>query len=91
LTHWFAGTRGLNLLWIRPVEIEQELPLEERRIRDFVDSPSGVSESVESLSDKLGISRRRCRRILEQLVEQGVVQRREFTDIQPLYVRFPTL
>jgi predicted ArsR family transcriptional regulator len=91
LTHWLAATRGLNLAWIRPIEIDQELPLEESRIRDFVDSPSGVSESVESLSDKLGISRRRCRSILEQLVEQGVVQRREFTDIQPQYVRFPTL
>ena len=80
----------MNLLWIRPVEVEQSFPPDERRVRDFVDSPSGISESAESLADKLGISTRRCRRILEQLVEQGVVQRREFTDIQPLYVRFPT-
>lgn len=80
----------MNLSWIRPVEVEQAFRPDERRVRDFVDSPSGVSESVDSLSDKLGISRRRCRRILESLVEQGVVQRRDFTDIQPLYVRFPS-
>jgi predicted ArsR family transcriptional regulator len=80
----------MNLLWIRPVEVEHNLRPDERRVRDFVDSPGGVSESVESLSDKLGISRRRCRGILEQLVEQGVVQRHDFADIEPIYVRFPS-
>ena len=80
----------MNLLWIRPVDAEQAFPPDERRVRDFIDSPSGVSESADSLADKLGISRRRCRRILEELVQQGVVQRREFSDIQPLYVRFPS-
>jgi ribosomal protein S25 len=79
----------MNLLWIRPVEVELSLRPDERRVRDFVDSPGGVSESVMSLADKLGISRRRCRGILERLVEQGVVQRRDFNDIQPIYVRFP--
>jgi predicted ArsR family transcriptional regulator len=79
----------VNLLWIRPVEGEQALRPDERRIRDFIDSPAGVSESVVSLADKLGISRRRCRGILERLVEQGIVQRREFADIEPIYVRFP--
>ena len=80
----------MNLLWIRPVEVELGLRPDERRVRDFVDSPGGVSESVMSLADKLGISRRRCRGILERLVEQGVVQRRDFLDIQPIYVRFPS-
>ena len=80
----------MNLLWIRPVEVEQSLRPDERRVRDFIDSPGGVSESVVSLADKLGISRRRCRRILERLVEQGVVQRRDFADIEPIYVRFPS-
>jgi predicted ArsR family transcriptional regulator len=80
----------MNLLWIRPVEVEHNLRPDERRVRDFVDSPGGVSESVVSLSDKLGISRRRCRGILEQLVEQGVVQRHDFADIEPIYVRFPS-
>lgn len=80
----------MNLLWIRPVEAEQSFRPDERRVRDFVDSPAGVSESVASLADKLGINRRRCRRILEHLVEQGVVQRHDFSDIEPLYVRFPS-
>jgi predicted ArsR family transcriptional regulator len=59
-------------------------------VRDFVDSPGGVSETAESLSDKLGINRRRCRSILERLVEQGIVQRRDFADMQPIYLRFPS-
>jgi predicted ArsR family transcriptional regulator len=80
----------MSLLWIRPVHAEQALQPDERRVRDFVDSPAGVSESVESLSDKLGIGRRQCRRILEQLVEQGVVQRRDFADMEPIYLRFPS-
>ncbi|MGI9149627.1 MAG: hypothetical protein ACR2IK_24265 [Chloroflexota bacterium] len=71
------------------MEVEQGLPPDERRVRDFVDSPGGVSESVMSLADKMGISRRRCRGILERLVEQGVLRRRDFLDIEPMYVRFP--
>ena len=80
----------MNLLWIRPVHAEIALEPDERRVRDFVDSPAGVSESVESLADKLGISRRRCHSILERLVEQGIVQRREFADMAPMYLRFPS-
>ena len=79
----------MNLLWIRPVEVEQTLRPDERRVRDFIDSPGGVSESVMSLADKLGIGRRRVRGILERLVEQGILQRRDFVDIEPIYVRFP--
>jgi DNA-binding Lrp family transcriptional regulator len=63
---------------------------EERRIREFIEAPGGISESAASLADKLGISRRRCRMILERLVEQGVVRRKEFVGIDPLYVRFPS-
>jgi hypothetical protein len=80
----------MNLLWIRPAAAEQELHPDERRVRDYVDSPGGVSESARSLSDKLGISRRRCRGILERLVQQGVLQRRDFADIEPIYLRFPS-
>ncbi len=80
----------MQLLWIRPVEAEQALRPDVRRVRDYVDLPSGVSESAASLADKLGISRRRCRRILEELVEQGIVQRRDFADIDPIYTRFPS-
>ena len=80
----------MNLLWIRPVSAEQALQPDERRVRDYIDSPGGISESVSSLADKMGISRRRCRGILERLVEQGVLQRRDFADIEPMYLRFPS-
>jgi hypothetical protein len=80
----------MNLLWIRPASAEQALNPDERRVRDYMDSPGGVSESASSLADKMGISRRRCRGILEELVQQGVVQRREFADIEPMYLRFPS-
>jgi hypothetical protein len=80
----------MNLLWIRPLAAEQDLAPDERRIREFVDSPGGVSESVLSLADKLEINKERCRTILERLVEQGIIERRDFSDIEPLYVRFPT-
>ena len=80
----------MNLLWIRPGTVEQGFQPDERRVRDFIDSPAGVSESVASLADKLEISQSRCRRILERLAEQGVVQRHDFSDIEPIYVRFPS-
>jgi hypothetical protein len=80
----------VNLLWIRPDGAEPTSePADERRVRDFIDSPGGISESAESLADKVGMSRRRCQRVLESLVEQGVLQRREYPDMQPMYVRFP--
>jgi DNA-binding Lrp family transcriptional regulator len=63
---------------------------DEQRVREFIDSPAGISESVESLSDKIGISRRSCRRILDGLAKEGVVQRRDFDDMPPMYVRFPS-
>jgi DNA-binding IclR family transcriptional regulator len=62
---------------------------DEQRVRDYVASPGGISESVRSLADKLDLQPRTCRRILERLVEQGILTRRDFTDIDPLYVRFP--
>jgi ribosomal protein S25 len=77
----------MNLLWMRSVVLETP---DERRVRDYVDSPSGVSESARSLSDKLGISRGRCQRILERLVEQGILQRREYSGMEPMYLRFPS-
>jgi ribosomal protein S25 len=80
----------MHLLWTRPVETEQALEPDERRVREFIDSPAGMSESVQSLADKMGISRRLCHRILEDLVEQGVLQRRDFADMPPMYLRFPS-
>jgi predicted ArsR family transcriptional regulator len=81
----------VNLLWLRPIARESECPPDERRVREYVDAPGGISESAASLAGKLGISQRRCRRILDGLVQQGVLRRREFADIEPVYVRFPTL
>ena len=69
---------------------EQDLAPDEQRIREFLDCPGGVSESARSLASKLGIGRRRCRAILERLAQQGIVVRRDFADIEPMYVRFPT-
>jgi predicted ArsR family transcriptional regulator len=68
---------------------EQQFVPEERRIREYVDSSAGVSETVESLAVKLGVKRSQCRRVLEQLVQEGVISRRDFGDIAPIYSRFP--
>ena len=75
--------------WRRSSQDEEGEP-EERRVREYLEGPGGVSESVQSLATKLGIGRRLCRRILDQMVEQGVLRRQEFGDIQPIYCRFPT-
>ena len=53
----------MNLLWIRPIVAEQDLAPDERRIREFLECPGGVSESVLSLASKLGAGRPPRRRI----------------------------
>ena len=63
---------------------------EERRVREYLEGPGGVSESVASLADKLGVGQRVCRRVLDGMVEQGLLKRQEFVDIEPIYSRFPT-
>ena len=80
----------MKVFWIRTHAEPPTFEPDERRIREFVEGPGGVSESAASLADKLGISRRRCRRILERLVEEGVVHRRDFSDMEPMYLRFPS-
>ena len=80
----------MSYVWLRPVATEEDQSPDERRIREFLDCPGGVSESVRSLSAKLDIAPRRCRTILNRLVEQGVVDRREYADMEPMYTRFPT-
>ena len=80
----------MNLLWVRPGGVAPVQEPDERRIREFCDSPAGVSESAASLASKLGISQRSCRSILEHLVEQGVVGRHDYLGIEPMYFRFPT-
>jgi len=60
---------------------------EERRIRAFVEGLPAVSETVRSLSSKLNVNRRLCRSVLERLVDEGAVRRRDFRDIEPIYYR----
>jgi len=79
-----------SLASILPLASEPELPTDERRVREYLEAPGGVSESAMSLSDKLGVSRRRCRLILDEMVERGVLKRTDFKDIEPIYSRFPT-
>jgi hypothetical protein len=79
----------VNLLWVRPLFGEQQFVPEERRIREYVDSSAGVSETVESLAVKLSVKRSQCRRVLELLVQEGIISRRDFGDIAPIYSRFP--
>ena len=61
----------------------------ERMVRDFLLSESSCSETAISLARKLGLDRRRCQRALDVLVQEGLVKRREFGDIEPIYYRYP--
>lgn len=79
----------MSLLWVRPATSEARYLPEDRRVRDFLDTRAGISESVASLSAKLGVSRGRCRKVLEQLAEEGILRRTVFADMEPLYTRFP--
>lgn len=79
----------MSLLWVRPSRAEARFSPDERRVRDYVDTRLGISESAASLAAKLDLDTRRCRRALERLVQEGVVHRREFDDMEPLYCRFP--
>jgi hypothetical protein len=78
----------MNLLTLR--EPAETAETEERRVREYVEAPAGVSESAWSLSDKLGISHRHCRGILERLAAEGVLTRRDLPNAEPMFVRFPT-
>jgi hypothetical protein len=80
---------GLDTLRFLQRPAEDGAP-EERRVREYLEGPGGVSESVASLADKLGVGRRVCRRVLDSMVEQGLLKRQEFGDIEPIYSRFPT-
>ncbi len=79
----------MSLLWVRPSQGEARYGPDERRVRDVVDTRLGLRDSVASLAAKLELDQRRCRRALERLVQEGVVQRRDFEDMEPLYCRFP--
>lgn len=79
----------MTLLWLRPPVAESQFSPEDRRVREFLDTRAGLSESARSLAAKLDLDRHRCRKVLERLAGEGVVQRRDFDDIEPLYTRYP--
>jgi len=62
---------------------------DERRVRDYLLWEHGLSESATSLANKLHVDRRLCRKVLDTAVTEGIVERREFADIDPMYVRYP--
>jgi predicted ArsR family transcriptional regulator len=61
----------------------------EQIVREFLLQEAACSETAESLANKLRLNPSRCRRALDQMVKEGVVRRREFCDIQPIYYRHP--
>ena len=79
------GRLALLEIMIRPKAPIQD----ERRIREFLAWEHGLSESAASLSHKLQVNRGVCRRVLEGAVSEGLVERRDFDDMDPLYYRFP--
>jgi hypothetical protein len=62
---------------------------DERRVRDYLNWEYGLSETAASLSHKLRVDRRVCRRVLDTAVSEGIIERRDFDDMAPIYVRFP--
>jgi hypothetical protein len=64
---------------------------EERRIRDYIEAESAVSETSISLAGKLGVDLQTTRDVLEDLADAGLLNRRTFPDIEWMYCRFPSL
>lgn len=60
-----------------------------RRVRDYLLSEPACSETARSLSAKLGLDRGRCRQALDSLVSEGLVRRRDFSDMESIYYRYP--
>jgi hypothetical protein len=68
---------------------QHRINLDEKRLRNFVETEPALSETAASLSAKLGVNRRLARRVLDRYVEIGVVQRRTFgARIEPVYYRY---
>ncbi|MCC7107371.1 MAG: GntR family transcriptional regulator [Chloroflexi bacterium] len=61
-----------------------------QRVREFILQAPSASETAESLATKLRISRWSCRRALDSLVNEGLIRRRDFKDIAPIYCRYPS-
>jgi len=64
---------------------------DERRILEYLEAESAVSETSISLARKLGVDLQTTREVLEDLADAGELQRRMFPDIEWMYCRFPSL
>ena len=91
---WARSARGdasspAHWVWRSLLRISAAPRPEEWRVREFLLNEPACSETADSLASKLGLSRKRCRRALEGLVSEGLMRRREFADIEPIYYRYP--
>jgi predicted ArsR family transcriptional regulator len=71
------------MIWAKLNEFDQ------RTVRDFLLNEPSCSETAVSLASKLGLRREKTRRALDELVNEGLVRRRDFTDMASIYYRFP--
>jgi hypothetical protein len=65
--------------------------VDERRIIEYLETESAVSETSISLARKLGVDLQTTREVLEDLADAGQLRRRTFPDIEWMYCRFPSL
>jgi hypothetical protein len=65
--------------------------MDEKRLLDYVESQTAMSETPISLARKLKLDVRLVRTVLDRLVEEGKLRRRAFEDIEPVYYRFTSL
>ena len=70
------------MIWAKLNQVDQ------RTVRDFLMNEPSCSETAVSLASKLGLRRRNTRQALDQLVNEGLVRRRDFTDMASIYYRF---
>jgi hypothetical protein len=63
---------------------------DERRIREYLENASAISETPISLAGKLGVDLQTTRVVLEELADAGLLSRRTFPDIEWMYCRFPS-
>jgi DNA-binding MarR family transcriptional regulator len=70
------------MIWAKSNQADQ------RTVRDFLLNEPSCSETAVSLARKLGLRRSDTRQALDQLVNEGLVRRRDFTDMDSIYSRF---
>jgi DNA-binding MarR family transcriptional regulator len=70
------------MIWAKSNQVDH------RMVRDFLLNEPSCSETAVSLARKLGLRRSDARQVLDQLVNEGLVRRRDFTDMDSIYYRF---